>query len=141
MKQDRIGFFEPAAPARIARATSGAPVTSGGTKMTITASTFLSATSRRRACSYAGALAEAIMSTGFLTLASGARNPRSAFIVFGSSDGSVSPADSHASAAMIAGPPALVRMATRSPAGTGWYARRSAVSKSSSIVSVRMTPL
>jgi len=42
---------------------------------------------------------------------------------------------------MIPGPPAFVRIATRGPFGTGWYARRSAVSKSSSIVSVRITPL
>ena len=38
------------------------------------------------------------------------------------------------------GPPALVRMATRSPAGTGWLASSRARSKSSSMVSVRITP-
>jgi hypothetical protein len=45
-----------------------------------------------------------------------------------------------ASVAMIAGPPALVRIATRSPRGSGCEASAEARSKSSSIVSDRDTP-
>jgi hypothetical protein len=41
---------------------------------------------------------------------------------------------------MMPGPPALVRIATRPPRGTGWLARIIATSNSSSIVSVRITP-
>jgi hypothetical protein len=38
------------------------------------------------------------------------------------------------------GPPALVMIPTRPPPGTGWLARRLAVSNSSSMVSTRITP-
>ena len=48
MKQERTGPLLPEAPATIAFATSCAPVTSGGTKITMTASTFLSVTSSPR---------------------------------------------------------------------------------------------
>ena len=51
MKQERIGLTLPFPPARIARATSVAPVTSGGTKITMTESTFSSATRSRSAFS------------------------------------------------------------------------------------------
>ena len=53
---------------------------------------------------------------------------------------SSSPCASQASAARIAGPPALDRIATRGPAGSGWCASSAATSNSSSSVAVRMTP-
>ena len=81
------------------------------------------------------------MSTGFRTLASAGRKARRAFRVLGSRAASSRPAYSHASAAMMPGPPAFVRIATRFPAGTGWDSSRTAVSNSSSIVLVRITPL
>jgi hypothetical protein len=42
---------------------------------------------------------------------------------------------------MMPGPPELVRMATRLPAGTGWLASSDATSSSSPSESVRTTPL
>ena len=80
------------------------------------------------------------MSTGFLTDASAGRNARRRSSVCETSGVTVRPRLSQASEAMIPGPPALVRMATRRPRGTGWLARSIATSNSSSIVSVRMTP-
>ena len=41
---------------------------------------------------------------------------------------------------MIAGPPALVRMPTRRPAGSGWVESSEATSSSSERVSARITP-
>ena len=51
-----------------------------------------------------------------------------------------SPAASQASAHRIAGPPALVRTATRSPGGNGWRASSPATSNISPTVSARSTP-
>ena len=59
------------------------------------------------------------MSTGFVTLAAAGRNARSRSWVAAESGGTMRPFDSQASAARIAGPPALVTIATRPPAGTG----------------------
>jgi hypothetical protein len=42
---------------------------------------------------------------------------------------------------MMPGPPALVTMATRRPAGTGCLERKAATSNISASVSVRMTPV
>ena len=50
------------------------------------------------------------------------------------------PAAAQASAQAIAGPPALVTIATRSPRGRGWCASSAATSSCSSRVSTRMTP-
>src|ERR1044072_1874310 len=88
----------------------------------------------------AGGAPEAIMSTVFLTIASGGRNARAGATVASATVASSSPWLSHASLAMIAGPPALVRMPTRAPRGSGWFASSMATSNSSSIVSVRITP-
>ena len=54
--------------------------------------------------------------------------------------GQSQPVRLEASAARIPGPPALVTIPTRPPAGIGCRARRLAAAKSSSIVSTRMTP-
>ncbi len=108
--------------------------------MASSASTFGSASMRCTLFSNDSGVAEAIMSTGFLTLASGGRNSRSAAMVASASAGSSSPWLSHASLAMIAGPPAFVTMPTRAPRGSGWFASSIATSNNSSIVSVRITP-
>ena len=50
------------------------------------------------------------------------------------------PFASHASAARMPGPPALVRIATRAPRGTGWCESSAATSNISSSRSVRITP-
>ena len=84
--------------------------------------------------------ADASMSTGLPTAAASGRNVRSALVVASASAGSSSPCASQASAARMPGPPALVRIATRLPRGTGWLASSVATSNSSSIVVVRMTP-
>jgi len=80
------------------------------------------------------------MSTGFRTLASGARHARSFATVASPSSGTSSPCVSHASDAMIPGPPAFVTIPTRRPAGTGCVASSIATSNNSSIVFVRITP-
>ena len=59
------------------------------------------------------------MSTGLPTLAAAGRNERSSARVSSQSVGSSRPLASQASAARMAGPPALVRIATRAPFGTG----------------------
>ncbi len=51
-----------------------------------------------------------------------------------------SPSVAHASVAMIAGPPALVRMPTRFPRGGRWCAQAVASSNISLIESTRITP-
>ena len=56
------------------------------------------------------------MSTGLPTLAAAGRNARSSARVASLSEGSSSPFASHASAARMPGPPALVRIATRGSA-------------------------
>ena len=125
----------------MAAATADASVTSGGTKMTSSESTFGSSSTSGIAPRYPSAVALAIMSTGFLTLASAGRNARNAAFVASVSGGTSRPFASHASVAMIPGPPAFVMIATRLPFGTGWFASSIDMSKSSSIVSVRITPV
>ena len=125
---------------RTAPATSASFVTSGGMKMTRTESTRSSPSSTPSARSYCSAVADAIMSTGLPTDAAAGRNDRSAATVASDSGGTTRPCASHASAARMPGPPALVRIATRRPRGTGWWARSVATSNSSSSVFVRMMP-
>jgi hypothetical protein len=80
------------------------------------------------------------MSTGFATLAAAGRNARSAVVVGDVNDVTVRPLASHASAARMPGPPALVTIATRFDCGIGWLASSAATSNISSSVCVRMTP-
>ncbi len=80
------------------------------------------------------------MSTGFAVLASGGSRPARPSLVSGESSGSSRPAASHASAHRIPSPPALVRIATPGPRGSGLLERRAATSTSSSKVPHRMTP-
>src|SRR5581483_765838 len=81
------------------------------------------------------------MSTGLRTPAAGGRQARSASWVAADSSGTSSPAASQASAASTPGPPEFPTMATRRPAGRGWWASTAAVSKSCSMVSPRITPV
>ncbi len=78
-----------------------------------------SASNVRRARSYCSASADATRSTGLLTAASGETKARSACWVARPSSGTSRPAAMHASAARIPGPPPLVTIATRRPAGSG----------------------
>ena len=80
------------------------------------------------------------MSTGLATAASAGKPSRSLAWSCGESSTTWSPPASQASAHMIPGPPALVTIATRRPAGTGWLANSEATSNSSARVSVRITP-
>src|ERR1700694_2914318 len=80
------------------------------------------------------------MSTGLPLDAAAGKNAASSARTFSENGGTTRPFASHASAHRIAGPPALVRMPTRLPAGSGWLPIRRAVSKSSARVSVRITP-
>ena len=100
---------------RTARATSGACVTSGGMKMTITESTHSSARRTRSVSAYCSAVAEAIMSIGFSDARLGRKDPpqRRDRLVGQLSD--VEPGGLAASAARMPGPPAFVRIATRRP--------------------------
>src|SRR5665811_2397301 len=81
-----------------------------------------------------------MVSTGLFRAASGGRNSARAARISLGRGGTVRPPASHASAARMPGPPPLVRMATRPPAGNGWFASRDATSKNSPSVSVRTTP-
>ena len=81
------------------------------------------------------------MSTGFETAASMGRNDRSAAWVAADSSGTLNPCPAQASAARTPGPPALATSPTRPPRGSGWRASTSATSKSSSVLSTRMTPV
>ncbi len=80
------------------------------------------------------------MSIGLPSDASGARKPARRERTAAEISTTSSPADWQASAHMMPGPPALVTIATRVPAGTGWAASRAPTSNSSCIVSVRITP-
>ncbi len=104
---------------RIASATSSPRVTSGGMKITSTLSTPSSRSNAARARSYWVALADAIMSTGLPTDAAAGRNDRSSVTVASESAGSRRPFASQRIGRKNAGPPALVRIATRRPRGTG----------------------
>src|SRR5680860_757318 len=73
-------------------------------------------------------------------IASIGKNSASASTVSWASWGTSRPFDSQASAARIPGPPPLVRMATRGPAGTGWFDSTAATPNIASRVSTRMTP-
>ncbi len=109
--------------------------------MTSSASTLGSPSTMPTARSKDAGVAEAIMSTGLRVLASWGRKARSAVTVSSVSSGTSSPWLSQASDAMIPGPPALVTIPTRGPRATGWVASSMATSNSSSMVSVRITPL
>ena len=109
-------------------------------KMTTSASTLGSRATIRIASRYWSAVADAIMSTGFATLASPAATSRSAAWVDSASERDLEASASQASAQRIPGPPALVRIATRRPLGGGWLASSAATSNISSSVSVRITP-
>ena len=109
-----------AAAPRIAAATAAGSVTSGGMKIAMMLSTDGSAATISSARRYCSGVAEAIMSTGLVTLAAGGRNFAQRRCVASASTGTSRPFASHASAARIAGPPALVTIATRRRRGTGW---------------------
>jgi hypothetical protein len=109
--------------------------------MTITESISSEASSSRRQALYWSGLAEAIMSTGLPAEASAARPARNLSCIAGENRGRSSPSADRASAARMPGPPALVRIPTRRPAGSGWLAMRVATSNSSSSVSVRIIPV
>ena len=80
------------------------------------------------------------MSTGLATAASaGSPSARLAWSR-GESWTTSRPPASQASAHMIPGPPALVTIPTRRPAGMGWLASSEATSNSSARLSVRITP-
>ena len=101
------------------RATSAARAASGRTKIVTTASIASSPSRICSARSYWSAVAEAIMSTGLAVEASEGRISASRARVASESVSIRSPAASQASAHRIAGPPALVRTATRFPGGNG----------------------
>ena len=113
---------------------------SGVTLTTITRSAPSSASSASSARAYSLSPAEAIMSTGLPMLASAGRNERRVERVAGDSSAISSPRLTQASVAMIAGPPALVTIPTRSPAGSGQRSSARATPNSSSIVLARSTP-
>lgn len=131
----------PRAPSISAAATSSARVTSGGMKITITASTPGSRPTIRIASRYCSAGAEASRSTGLETLASPGSTARSARWVSSASTGTSSPSATQVSAHRIPGPPALVRIATRRPRGGGWLATSAATSNIWWRESVRITPV
>ena len=112
----------------------------GVTLITIARSTPGSASTAASVAPYCTSVAEAIMSTGLATLASGGSRARSASRVSAASSAIRSPRLTQASVAMIAGPPALLTIATRSPAGSGQRSRARATSNSSSMVLARSTP-
>ncbi len=66
------------------------------------------------------------MSTGLVTLASGASTAAIAACVSGDRAASVMPSCTHASVARIPGPPEFVRIAIRLPSGTGCEAKAEA---------------
>lgn len=80
------------------------------------------------------------MSTGFATLASAGKNRRSSSRVESARSAIWSPRFTQASVAMMAGPPALVTIATRLPSGSGQRSSARATSNSSSMVFARSTP-
>ena len=80
------------------------------------------------------------MSTGFFTLASGTSTPRSFVCVVAGNSATSSPRVEQTSVAMIAGPPALVRIATRFPFGSGCCAKAVASVNISLNVPTRSTP-
>ena len=124
---------------RIAAATTSVFVTSGGTNNTMIAS-IPSQPARIPMARRNDSGDPSMVSTGLLRAASGGKNSARASRISPGRGGTVRPAASHASAARIPGPPPLVRMATRRPAGNGWFASRDATSKNSPSVSVRTTP-
>ena len=79
-------------------------------------------------------------STGFAWLQCDGRNESKWLIVSGASSGKVAPANTAASVAKTAGPPAFVTMASRGPRGRGCISRASERSNSSAIESTRNTP-
>ncbi len=80
------------------------------------------------------------MSTGLPSEASGGRTRLSALRVDGRSSASCRPRPMQASVQRMAGPPALVTMAIRSPAGIGWLASAAACTNISSSEDTRSTP-
>ena len=80
------------------------------------------------------------MSTGLATPASGGRKSYMRRCRSSDSRGTRRPLDSHASAARIPGPPALVITPMLRPRGSGCELSSVATSNSSSRVSVRITP-
>ena len=91
--------------------------------------------------SYSSGPADAIMSTGFATEGTAGKSAWSRARVNSLKRTTESPAASHASAARMPGPPALVTMATRPPRGNGCADKHAARSNISSIVSARITPV
>src|ERR1700687_2538984 len=103
----------------IGRITSGALGTSGGAKITISAWRSAQAARMAIALLYASGPADAIMSTGFPVDAAAGREAASYARTVAGRAGTTRPLASQASAQRMAGPPALVMMPTRLPAGMG----------------------
>ena len=146
MTQARTGLSvaparRPAAmPSRIAARISSEVRRSTGAKITISASTSSEASAISMVRRYASGPADATMSTGLVTVASAGRKARSVSRVASENSETARPAASQASTARMPGPPALVTIATRRPAGSGCASRHAATSNISSIVSARITP-
>ncbi len=113
---------------------------SGVTLTTITMSIPSSSSSVARARAYSPSAADAIMSTGLPTLASAGRKEARVARVCSENVAISSPRLTQASVAMMAGPPALVTMPTRLPAGSGQRSSARTTPNSSSMVLARITP-
>ena len=123
-----------------AAATSSAVALTAGTKRTMTAATWGSASRCGSTVAYVPAVAPPSMSTGLATLASAGSTARRAETVSSPRGGRSRPAASQASAARIPSPPAFVISPTERPPRRDWLERSAATSISSSSVSARMTP-
>jgi hypothetical protein len=110
-------------------------------KMISSASNPGSSSIASRHARYSAGPALAIISTGFVTDAARGNAARNLACVPSLSFGTSNPAASAASTAMIAGPPALVRMPILLPAGIGCVASKRATAKNSASVSTRMMPV
>ena len=81
-----------------------------------------------------------MVSTAPVTTAPFGSSRRSRAWAGGATGVTLRPASAQASAASTPAPPALATMATLRPAGTGWLASRTAVSRSSPRLAVAMMP-
>ena len=97
-----------------------------GTKMVITASTLGSFIMVSNAILYLSGPPSPRISTGFLMLASSGRLFSNFLVVLALKVAISRPSDTQASVAIMAGPPAFDNIATRFPAGNGWFANASA---------------
>ena len=86
------------------------------------------------------AVAPAVVSSGLLITISRLMTDFILVTVSGENGGRTKSWRAEASAAMIPGPPPFVKIASLLPLGNGWFDRKLATSKSSSIVFTRRTP-